>query len=382
MFIAGAARTMMFMVATVGQIIVGLYVLGYAAHCFLVILEDTAAGNDEVVWPDVPLTDWLGKIIYLTCLAAFWFIPAWLLLDLVAPAALGWFPGVPVGVLVVGIVWLVFPVSLFSSLSASPRWVVFRLEALRRLLHHLPALLVVYCVTGVLLAGWAFLSYVTFAKYLFLLPVVACLGPAVLFIDARLLGRLAWLANFRTPERHPEEEAPAEKPISSEDPWADPQPAKPKKKKKGSRKKSSTAYDPWAVPEEEPPREKERPVSLPVEGYGLAEEEAPPAPRPASSPRQSEEETLGLQPLPPESPAAKDEEPKPEPLADLTRVSEYEAALAGGGKEPEPPPFPLWSGVYNFPWYPRCVGPWLWLVFGLLVMGLLLKLQMEFWPGG
>jgi hypothetical protein len=380
-----AGKTILFMVGTAGQLIVALYTLGYAAHCFLVILEDTANGNDEVLWPDVPILDWIGKMFYLAWLAAFWFVPAWFLLDLLAPAVLTRFPEVHPGFILVGTVCLLFPISLFSSLSASSRWVVFRPEALRRWLRHLPSVLIFYCVTAVLLGGWALVCYYTYTQFFFLLPVVALLGPAVMFIDARLLGRLAWLANYRTPDKDPPAEEPAARAVAAEDPWADPQqPAKPKKKKK-AKKKSSSAYDPWVVPEGEPPPNKERPVSLPVEGYGLAEEEPPPAPRPAPAPRprdEEEEEILAMQPLPPEPSKAEDQQPLDDARADFAKVSEYEAALAGGSKEPDPPPFPLWSGVYTFPWYARCVGPWLWLVFGSLVMGLLLKLQIATFPGG
>jgi hypothetical protein len=383
--VAAAGKAIIFMSVTAGQIIVALYVLGYAAHCFLVILEETAAGNDEVLWPDVPIVDWVGKFFYLAWLAAFWFVPAWVLLDLLTPAVLTSFPNVPPFFILVGTVCLLFPISLFSSLSANSRWVVFRLEALRRWLRHLPSVFVFYCVTGVLLGGLALVCYFTYTDFFFLLPVVVLLGPAVLFIDARLLGRLAWLANFRTPDKGQLPEEPAEKAVSARDPWADPpEAAKPKKKKK-AKKKASSAYDPWAVPEGEPARGNERAVSLPVEGYDLAEEDAPLPPRPTPAPRkkdEDEEEVLAMQPLPPEPTNAEGQKLEDDARANLTKVSEYEAALAGGGKEPDPPPYPLCSGVYNFPWYPRCVGPWLWLVFGSLVMGLLLKLQIATWPGG
>ena len=45
------------------------------------------------------------------------------------------FPGLTLGHVLLGTIWLLFPISLFSSLSANSRWVVFRPEVLRRLAH-------------------------------------------------------------------------------------------------------------------------------------------------------------------------------------------------------------------------------------------------------
>src|SRR5207244_4226568 len=54
-----------FFLTLMASVIVGLFTLTYAAHCFLTIVEDTAAGNDEVHWPDQPPTDWYGKPFFL-----------------------------------------------------------------------------------------------------------------------------------------------------------------------------------------------------------------------------------------------------------------------------------------------------------------------------
>ena len=43
----------------VATVIVGTYVFAYASHCFLTVVEQTSAGNDEVVWPNEPYQDWL-----------------------------------------------------------------------------------------------------------------------------------------------------------------------------------------------------------------------------------------------------------------------------------------------------------------------------------
>src|SRR5438445_6742303 len=135
MLMGAAGNAILFFFAGVGIVVVGGFVLSYAAHCFLVVLEGTAAGNDAVVWPDEPMVDWLWKPCYLGWLIAFWFVPAWLILDVFIGGVLQ----VPVPnyyALLLGVVWLLFPISLFSSLSAHSRLVVMRLALLRRLPRH------------------------------------------------------------------------------------------------------------------------------------------------------------------------------------------------------------------------------------------------------
>src|SRR5205823_10246025 len=55
--------------------VIGGVVFAYAAHCFLTVLEQTAAGNDEVTWPDEPYVDWLWKAAYMLWLSSLWLAP-------------------------------------------------------------------------------------------------------------------------------------------------------------------------------------------------------------------------------------------------------------------------------------------------------------------
>src|SRR5947209_19316810 len=64
-----------FVLTLVATMIVGTYVLAYAAHCFFTVVEQTAAGNDEVVWPNIPYTDWLWEAVYILWLSALWLAP-------------------------------------------------------------------------------------------------------------------------------------------------------------------------------------------------------------------------------------------------------------------------------------------------------------------
>src|SRR5262245_37354907 len=136
---AGAGPAILFMLATVAATIVGLYLASYAAHCFLVVLEQTAAGNAEASWPDEMVIDWVWKPFYLVWLVSFWLAPVWLLAALFTP--------VPFWATLLAVVWLLFPLSLLSSLGASSRWTVLYPTVLRRLAKNGGALLVVYLVT-------------------------------------------------------------------------------------------------------------------------------------------------------------------------------------------------------------------------------------------
>src|SRR5438270_764422 len=61
---------MLFLFLLAGSALVGAFVLAYAAHCVVVVVEGTAAGHDRVVWPDEPLADWvLGAVRLLGRLA-------------------------------------------------------------------------------------------------------------------------------------------------------------------------------------------------------------------------------------------------------------------------------------------------------------------------
>src|SRR5438128_2593341 len=108
----------MYMLLLLAQVVVLIYLGAFAAHCFLVVVENTAAGNDRVRWPDEPIYDWLWKPPYLVWLVAFWLVPAYLVLRAVKPAFLRESPGLQFLAVALPALWLLFPVSLMSSLSA------------------------------------------------------------------------------------------------------------------------------------------------------------------------------------------------------------------------------------------------------------------------
>jgi hypothetical protein len=385
-FVGAAGNAILFLFAFIGAVLVGLITLSYAAHSFLVVLECTAWGEDDVRWPDEPIVDWLWKLWYLLWLVAFWLVPLWFLIDGVVLPALGRHAVGFAPVLVLAL-WLLFPVSIFSSLSGGSRWVVFRPAVLRRLAHHVAALLAVYVLGGGLVVGASVLFFRALLWNSWLLvPLAAMAGAAVLLIYARLCGRVAWLVIYRTSEK------PAKRP-------------KRKKKKAAGR---TPPAEPGPAPEAPPPAEAERPLSPPA--LDLAEEEdewapatpyalssssvpppPPPRPRPFEEPEpgynlSEDTEPPAARPLPFDGYTPVGLPPLP-PLEGADRVESANAAIAGfeqrlAQRHPEipPPAHPLWSGVYSFPWYYTSFRAWLCLSFGGLVLTTLLRGVLLTWP--
>src|SRR5262245_64453488 len=129
-FLGAVGPTMIFVMALVGSGIVGICLVSYASHCFLVIVDGTAAGTDEIRWPDEPFLDWLWKPPFLLGLVGIWTSINVGVLLLFFPDA-GWL-GIAASVFVA--VWLFFPVSLYSSLSGRSVVYIVYWPLLRRLL--------------------------------------------------------------------------------------------------------------------------------------------------------------------------------------------------------------------------------------------------------
>jgi hypothetical protein len=347
-------QAMMFMCLMVAQCLLGVVLLAYGARCFQVIVEETAAGIDEVAWPDEPYLDWLARAVHLFWLVAVWLVPVGFLLRILARAN----PDMPVATLVlppVIVFWLMFPLGVLSSMSANSRWVVLRPALLLGLAHIPLSLLAFYVITAALLVGCTAVVWHALETLSLLWMAVGAFAVSTTFlIYGRLLGRIAWLLGSLEPARtKPARTASARPPVRGvevTDPWSDPRMKGKRKKKKKKRAPATPA------------------PSQPAEGYGIAAEEpaAPPpaAPPPAAPPLD------GYTPVGRDA-AAVDDEPAAE--GDRPRRSRIGAA------PPTPPRLPLISGVYTFPWYANCLPAWIVVAALLFIMGLLLQQMVPLW---
>lgn len=321
-------------------VIIGGFVAGYAAHCFHVVVENTAAGNDEVTWPDEPFLDWFWKVFYLVWLAGVGVGVSWWLVrrvqfendelklasQIVAAVAGG---------------WLLFPICLLSSLSANSPWVILRWTVLRQLGRNLGATGVFYGTSAALLIGCAVLGILGVqGSPWWLLIGVGPLLAAGLLIYARLLGRLALVVERGAMVL---EAADDESPLP-------PEPAL-----------APVARSRLLAPPPEP----EPTVTLPVDGYEV----------------QETERTSLLPLLVPTRPTNADD---PERDPGLPVAGQLARPRRKPRERIEPPPLPrqpLLTGVYTFPWYADSFGAWLWLSLGLFaVCGLVrLLIMTKFW---
>jgi hypothetical protein len=375
----------MFVLLLAATIIVGTAALCFASRCVLVVVQETAAGQDKIVWPGEPIQDWLGHAVQFMELVGIWLAPSALAARLLRDV---WLPDegvLRVLLLAVPGLWLFFPIGLLSSLSAESRWVPFRWAIVTRFLRVAPATVIFYFLTALLLGvGVVPWYYALFAGKGFLLPMAAGGSAVVLFIYSRLLGRLAWII-----QRLPSTERPPAKAKTAKRP----PPVKPPAKTK--RKRKADVRDPWAVPEEEAERQKLKrfpwaeeppdkakpgyhvPSAEEIEGYGFAADKpAKPEPPPEMPPRSrlamSPEEygPIDVQDTPePETPTPR--EPQSELFAEQVRQRLAERTRV----KPVLPAYPFLSGVFTFPLYSVClpnVGA-LFLAF-LAVGGLVLQL--------
>lgn len=171
---------------------VTIWTTSYSAACCVAVIMDTGNGNDRITaWPDPNWRDWALELMRV----------GFVLLVVQAVAMVGGRIFAPLA----GSVWLgtlaasffLFPFMLLSSLEADSPWVPVSGPILKSLTSHWWAWLVFYGLTGAMLAVWLTFFVVGFgwARYLTVLAA-APLFSAMLLIDARLLGRLAWRASL------------------------------------------------------------------------------------------------------------------------------------------------------------------------------------------
>jgi hypothetical protein len=178
----------------------------YASGCFLALVEETAAGNHDISWPEgANIIEGLGKFIYLNWLSACCCIPGlgfWVLgPDMQWSDSVWWaFPVLS---------WVVcFPLLLFSSLAAHARWVLLDWRVLWGLLRKPQALFLVYppLVAAVTICAglgiWIF-----FVPSLLQAAWVGLVWSAALIIYGRALGRAGWIITHEGRKRAPRRQA-------------------------------------------------------------------------------------------------------------------------------------------------------------------------------
>jgi hypothetical protein len=386
--------TMMFVVSLVGTTIVALSALAYTAHCILVVVTDTSAGVDRVRISSDLMIDWIVPAVRLFGTVAVLMVPVGFLFRALGASL---YPDEPVlrfFAITLPWLWLAFPVALLSSMSVGVVYAVVTPTVVWDLVRVFPATLSFYALSA--LGAWTAGSLWILALHsdsMLLTPLAAVVWATFVLLYSRLLGRVAWLTSRL--KHTVKKKVPAAK-------------AKPRPQKA----KTTSAVDPWAVPEQ-PEEVKPKPAPKatakkkgpkPVEGYAMSDEPPcrppefklvkgspfldvkdvpsgpPPAAEPPLSPRpryfDDEDDGVDYQVAADDTPLTADTRPKMD-----VEPSRVEMRLAREEEEPLPV-FPMFSGVYTFPWYMTSLRAFLVLSLIWTVLGLCVERLVETSPVG
>lgn len=165
-----------------------IFTLGYSSDCCLCVLESTAYGHDKIdQWPEGGWREWFPKLLYLMWVGA---LPTVVCSGIGRLAQMGGLPYWPV---MLGALFVLYPIVLLSALEANSVWVPLTLPIIKSLFVLWWAWLLVYVLSGAILTGLgALLLYGLPRREYETIIAFAPLLAASLLIYARLLGRLAW----------------------------------------------------------------------------------------------------------------------------------------------------------------------------------------------
>ncbi len=159
---------------------------------FVVAIEDTAAGNDEVEWPNDVWYDFVGKFFFMVwvlgCCAALATV-FWLLLALVVPIS-----GILWWALTLLTAFMLFPIPLYSAMIAGSPFVLIHPLFLLRLFQKPLAGLALYVHSLVLLVPCLGLGlWMVVSLSWWVAPIVGVIWATCLLCYARALGRVGYV---------------------------------------------------------------------------------------------------------------------------------------------------------------------------------------------
>jgi hypothetical protein len=162
------------------------------AAFLLIIIEDTAAGNDEIDWPDAPWHDYLGKFafvawIFICCAAVSTVSWGILAIALPIPRLLWW-------ALALSSIAILFPIPLYSAMIGGAPWFLIHPLFLVRLIQNPLAALALYIHSLVLFLpclGFGFWMMVSLNWWLS--PVIGLLWGTCVMCYGRALGRVGYV---------------------------------------------------------------------------------------------------------------------------------------------------------------------------------------------
>lgn len=211
---AGPAILVVSCLALLG--ILSFFLFSYFAHCFLIVVIDSASGINEIRWPSESITDWLTQPIYLL----------WVLLPLLfVPSMVLVATGDAVTFLLTMLVllWLVSPIMFLSSLAAKSWMSLLYGPFLKRWARYFFAYAMFLIWSGALTAVGAALLVWSVTSMLGV-AMAALFLPALFLLYFRVLGRYAWYVTTRRMKKAKKKPINPTKGLKVEslDPWAPP----------------------------------------------------------------------------------------------------------------------------------------------------------------
>jgi hypothetical protein len=158
---------------------------------FVIIIEDTAAGNEEVDWPDNVWYEYLSKVAFLGwlfgCCAAVATV-FWALAAIVLPTErVVWWA------LTLTSAFMLFPIPLYSAMIAGSPWILIHPVLLLRLFQKPFATLALYIHTWLLVIPCVVLGlFLVVSLNWWLAPIVGVIWATCLLCYARALGRVGY----------------------------------------------------------------------------------------------------------------------------------------------------------------------------------------------
>jgi hypothetical protein len=170
--------------------ILSIWASAVVAACFLAIIPDTSAGNDELPnWPEADWREWIWSLILFLFLAALAAcvglvaaLPVW---NSVSPLARNAIVG--------GVALVVFPFIVLGSIEGESPFLPYSSRIARSLGWAWISWLIVEVITLALFGLVALITYLLARWSLWVAPLVGLpLFAAAMFSYGRLLGRLGW----------------------------------------------------------------------------------------------------------------------------------------------------------------------------------------------
>lgn len=188
-------RAVVFVPALAASVIFTFIFLMFAAHHYLTVMQSTGSGARKVEWVSEPFLDNFWKVFYLAWLVGLWLGPALFVGRALASSGDTWWMAYA---LPLGFLWLMYPVSQLSSLSASTIWLPLHPDVFARLLQK-PGVVLGFLglSAGVLVVFgvafyWTFMTKGQMERLFVGAPLLVLSG----LVYGRLLGRLAFALTY------------------------------------------------------------------------------------------------------------------------------------------------------------------------------------------